>query len=247
LQKDVLDLKPHLVVIYIGINDVWHSQNGRGTPKDAYKSGLLSIIQQIHNVGSRVILCTPSVIGEKTDGSNPLDTMLEEYSEISREVALETGVTLVDLRTKFIRELKIKNADQLTQGILTTDGVHLNDAGNQFVKDCMLPTIESVALADSIQHVVMFKFKTSATQAQINHVADEFAGLKDKINVIVDFRFGENTSPEGLDQGFTHCFVVTFANTADRSTYLAHPAHKEFVDLIGPYLEEALVVDFWGK
>ena len=92
LDKDVLVKKPTLVVIYIGINDVWHSSNGRGTSKPEYEQGLQRIVKRIQETGSRVILCTPSVIGEKHDGSNPFDAMLEEYSQISRTVAAETHV-----------------------------------------------------------------------------------------------------------------------------------------------------------
>ena len=88
LDRDVLSKKPTVVFIYIGINDVWHSTSGRGTPKDKFDAGLRDLIKKITASGARVILCTPSTIGEKTDGSNPLDTMLEEYSTISREVAL---------------------------------------------------------------------------------------------------------------------------------------------------------------
>src|SRR5436190_19857838 len=83
LERDVLSKKPTLVVIYIGINDVWHSQFGKGTPKDDYKQGLSNLIGNIQKAGARVILCTATVIGEKTDGSNPLDKMLDEYCDIS--------------------------------------------------------------------------------------------------------------------------------------------------------------------
>ena len=87
LDRDVLEKKPTIVVIYIGINDVWHSQNGRGTPRDEFEAGLKRIIEKINQAGARVILCTPSVIGEKHDLSNPLDGMLEEFCGVSRKVA----------------------------------------------------------------------------------------------------------------------------------------------------------------
>ena len=105
LERDVLDKNPTLVVVYIGINDVWHSQQNRGTSKDDYRSGLQDIIARIQAKGARVILCTPSVIGEKTDGSNPLDGMLDEYSEISRSVASATKSQLLDLRKAFVEQL----------------------------------------------------------------------------------------------------------------------------------------------
>lgn len=140
LENDVIAKKPTLVFIYIGINDVWHWKMdkegkllGGGTTKEIFESGLKDIIAKINAAGARVILCTPSVIGEKNDGSNERDAMLEEYSVISRKVATDTGSQLVDLRKAFIDHLKANNPDNLPKGILTGDGVHLNPAGNAFV------------------------------------------------------------------------------------------------------------------
>jgi len=133
LDRDVLSKKPTVVFIYIGINDVWHSTSGRGTSKDKFESGLRDLIKRIRAAKARIVLCTPSTIGEKHDGSNKLDKMLEEYSAISRKVAKETDVTLCDLRVAFIDHLKQHNSKNAERGILTSDGVHLNAAGNQFV------------------------------------------------------------------------------------------------------------------
>lgn len=134
LETDVLSKKPTLVVIYIGINDVWHYQLGiGGTPKDRYEAGLRDLIARIQNSGSDVLLCTPSVVGEKTDGTNPLDSMLDDYSGITRKVAAATGTPLCDLRMAFRFRLKEENPQNRDSGILTRDGVHLNDAGNRFV------------------------------------------------------------------------------------------------------------------
>jgi isoamyl acetate esterase len=147
LQKDVLDKKPTIVFIYIGINDVWHwkkQPNGEmagGTPKDKYEEGLKDVLAKIKAAGARSILCTPSVIGEKTDGSNEYDKMLDEYSEISRKVAKETGTQLLDLHQAFRDALKSKNTDNKANGVMTGDGVHLNDAGNKFVADQMLGAV----------------------------------------------------------------------------------------------------------
>ncbi|HYW80258.1 MAG TPA: SGNH/GDSL hydrolase family protein [Thermoguttaceae bacterium] len=135
LDRDVLSKKPTVVFIYIGINDVWHSTRGQGTPKDLFEAGLRDLIKQIGEAGATVVLCTPSTIGEKPDGSNPLDPMLEEYSAISRKVAKETKTTLCDLRKAFIDYLKENNPENKDRGILTGDGVHLDAEGNKFVAD----------------------------------------------------------------------------------------------------------------
>lgn len=144
LQKDVLDQKPTLVFIYIGINDVWHwdlGGNHKGTTKEDFEAGLKDIIAQIKGVGARVILCTPSVIGEKTDGSNKQDKMLAEYADISRKVAKDVDVPLCDLSKAFWDYLKENNKENKEKGVLTGDRVHLNAAGNKLVAETMLKAL----------------------------------------------------------------------------------------------------------
>jgi len=140
LQKDVLDKKPTIVFIYIGINDVWHwnPPKSKGTEKGPYEEGLKDIIARITAAGARVILCTPTVIGEKPDGTNPRDAMLDEYSDISRKVARETHTQLLDLRKAFLAFEKANNKENKASGILTRDGVHLIEAGNRLVAQEML-------------------------------------------------------------------------------------------------------------
>lgn len=246
LEKHVLSKKPNLVFIYIGINDVWHSEKGKGTSKEDFESGLRDMIKKIQDVGSKVILCTPSTIGEKNDGSNALDSMLEEYSAISRTVAAETGSQLLDLRVAFIDHLKTANPKNQRKGILTRDGVHLNSAGNQFVAQQMLGAIGMGATAanSNVRHVVLFKFKDDVQKEKVDEIVAAFGDLKNQISEISEYEAGTNVSPENLEQGFTHCFLVTFKTIADRDAYLPHPAHKKFVELLDGKIEKVLVFDF---
>ena len=98
-----------------------------------------------------------------------------------------------------------------------------------------------------LRHVVAFKFKESATADQIKKVEEAFAALPAKISQIKKFESGINNSPEKLNKGCTHCFVLTFHSEKDRDDYLVHPAHKEFTGLVGPLVEDVFVVDFWAK
>jgi hypothetical protein len=95
-----------------------------------------------------------------------------------------------------------------------------------------------------VRHVVLFKFKDAAAADQVKSVEQAFAALPGKIKQIKAFEWGANISPENLAQGFTHCFLVTFANEADRDAYIVHPAHKEFASSLGPVLDKVLVVDY---
>ncbi len=98
-----------------------------------------------------------------------------------------------------------------------------------------------------LRHVVLLKFKNESSAADIKKVEDAFRALPSKIKEIKSFEWGTNNSPENLNQEFTHCFFVTFSSEKDREVYLPHPAHKAFVDVLGPHLDKVLVVDYWTK
>ena len=99
----------------------------------------------------------------------------------------------------------------------------------------------------SLRHVVLFAFKDEATAEQIDTVVRDFSALPQAIPGIVSYEWGTNVSPEGLNDGFTHCFTLTFASNEDRDVYLDHPAHTAFVSTLGACLARSLVVDYWAK
>lgn len=98
-----------------------------------------------------------------------------------------------------------------------------------------------------LRHIVLFKFKQDTKKEDIKAIETSFNSLPSKINEIKDFEWGINNSPEGLNKGFTHCFFLTFSSELDRETYLPHPAHKDFIELISPHIEDVCVVDYWTK
>ena len=98
-----------------------------------------------------------------------------------------------------------------------------------------------------LRHVVMFGWKEGTDTAYINKIVSAFKELKSKIPLIKSFEWGTNSSPEGLNNGLTHCFVATFSSDADRDAYLVHPAHKAFVALLKPAPDKITVLDYWVK
>ena len=97
-----------------------------------------------------------------------------------------------------------------------------------------------------LRHVVLYRFKETAEKHTIRGIESAFAALAEKIGEIRDFEWGTNVSPEQKDEGFTHCFLVTFAGEEQRDAYLPHPAHQEFVAFCSPYVEKVLVLDYWA-
>jgi hypothetical protein len=105
-------------------------------------------------------------------------------------------------------------------------------------------TMTTLAADGPIRHIVHFKFKSDATPEQIKKITDEFAALKGKISEVESLEWGTDVSPEGKSQGFKYTWIVSFKNAKDRDAYLVHPAHKAFVSLLGPVLDDVIVVDF---
>ncbi len=102
------------------------------------------------------------------------------------------------------------------------------------------------AQPSQVRHMVVFKFKPSATAAQVQQVTDALRALKDRIPGIVSFEHGVNNSPEGKNLGFTHAYLITFESAAARDAYLPHPEHKKFGALLGSLgvMEDVFVVDY---
>lgn len=141
LENDVLSKKPDVVFIYIGINDVWHKTFGTGTDINRYEKFYNALITKIEAAGAKVIVCTPTVIGEKKNNENAQDKDLNAYADIAKKVAASRNCTLVDLHKIFGDYIDQNNPQNLEKGILTTDGVHLNDQGNLLVANAMLEKI----------------------------------------------------------------------------------------------------------
>lgn len=98
-----------------------------------------------------------------------------------------------------------------------------------------------------LRHAVFFSFKPESSEADVQSVVDAFRVLPAKIDTITEFQSGVNNSPEGLDDGFTHCFLLTFNDEAGRETYIPHPSHSgEFADVLRPHMDKVFVIDYWG-
>ena len=145
LEDDVLSKNPDVVVIWVGVNDVWHkSMFGTGTDPDKFEKFYLAILKKLKERNIRAVICTPAVVGEKKDMSNPLDGDLNRYSNIIRDIAKKNNLPLIDFRKKFQDYLEEHNPKNEEKNILTYDRVHPNARGNQFLAELMWKAIKSL-------------------------------------------------------------------------------------------------------
>ena len=138
LEEDVLIHKPDAVLIWVGVNDVWHKRSyGTGTDADKFEKFYTALIKKIQAAGAKVIVATPAAIGERTDFSNELDGDLNLYSNMIRNIAAKFDCPVADLRKEFLKYNVANNPQNKEAGILTTDRVHLNEKGNQLVAEIL--------------------------------------------------------------------------------------------------------------
>lgn len=145
MEEDVLKKQPDIVVIYVGVNDVWHkSSSGTGTDYNKFGRFYEAVVAKLQAANIKVIICTPAVIGERTNHSNPQDGDLNFYSQWIRNFATKKAIPLVDLRSLFMQYNLINNPENKESGILTRDRVHLTPAGNNLVAKEMWKVIQTL-------------------------------------------------------------------------------------------------------
>jgi len=143
LEEEVLSKNPDVVVIYVGVNDVWHKALlGTGTDADKFEKFYVALIKKLQEKNIKLVLCTPAAIGERTDCTNPQDGDLNLYAQIIRNLAAQYHCALCDLRQAFLAYNLNNNPQNKVSGMLTTDKVHLNEKGNQLVADLLLAELQ---------------------------------------------------------------------------------------------------------
>jgi hypothetical protein len=154
------------------------------------------------------------------------------------------------MRRRALDYLQQHNPRHKPHSILTVDGIQLNKVGHKFLAglfadffSLQLPT----PTAEALRHVVFLKFKPEVGGAAVREVLQAFQGLGKRIEQIAAIESGVNNSPEGLSDGLTHAFTLTFRSATDRDLYLHHPHHQEFVQLALPALERVCVLDYWAQ
>jgi hypothetical protein len=95
-----------------------------------------------------------------------------------------------------------------------------------------------------VKHIGLVKFKEGTSDEQINNLFDQLLDLSESVDGIEDYVSGPNSSPEGLNQGFAHGFVMTFTDAAARDAYLAHPEHQKVKDTFLPLIDSIVILDF---
>jgi len=128
LDRDVLSRNPDWMTLSCGVNDVWHG--ARGVPLEQYKKNISAIIDRCQAANVKVMILTSTMIGE--DQPNANNQKLAVYNEFLRSLAKEKKCLLGDLNAEM--QAEIAKAGPTKKGnLLTSDGVHMNPAGNRMM------------------------------------------------------------------------------------------------------------------
>jgi isoamyl acetate esterase len=133
MEEDVMDKKPDVVVIYVGVNDIWHKTSGIGTDIEKFEKFYVAIIKKLQAKKIKLVLATPACIGELKNNGNPQDDDLNKYSDVIRRLSADYHCGLADLRLLWQQFEEKNNTGNREQGLMTTDRVHLSETGNQLV------------------------------------------------------------------------------------------------------------------
>jgi len=158
-NRDVLQKKPDLFTVSVGVNDVWHGFNAQfpqgggpgGVTLDVYRANVEKMVSEAQAQGIVVVLLSPTVIGE--DLNDPRNAMAAGYIQALRDIARRHKCLFVDLRGPFLTYLDLSRTTGHTDNLLTGDGVHMNDWGNRF----MAATILSALLSPAPKGVTLHK------------------------------------------------------------------------------------------
>ena len=128
LNNDVISKKPDWMTFSCGVNDVWHGENG--VPLDKYIENITKIVEQCHDAKIKVMILTSTMIGE--DAPNANNQKLIAYNDFLKKLAKDKKLLLADLNGDMQAAIKKAGPDKKGD-MLTSDGVHMNDAGNQMM------------------------------------------------------------------------------------------------------------------
>lgn len=95
-----------------------------------------------------------------------------------------------------------------------------------------------------IRHILLIKFKSTATAGDLNELKQLFEAIPQKVRGVDAVEWGVNDSPEGKNETFTHAVLMTFADEAGRQNYLPHPEHDALKAVFGPILDDIIVLDY---
>jgi len=212
--------------------------------------------------GSNKPLLRHVVLFKFKDGASPaqVNTIVEAFNQLQHQIPeiveyqWGTDVSVEGKANEFTHCFLVSFADEAGRDIYLPHPAH-----KAFV-EILKPSLDKVTVVDfwstdaqgaantdgMLRHVVLFDFKDGTTEESLDAIEIKFTSLPGDIPEITAYEWGINNSPEGLDDGYTHCFLVTFADEAGREVYLPHPSHKEFGGIVRPNVEKVLVFDFFN-
>ena len=138
LKCDIINLKPDVMSILIGVNDVWHEfgENPNGVDADKFYKFYCMLIEEVQAAlpDLKIFILEPFVLEgtstTKEDRWAGFSTEVPKRAAMAKKVAEKYGLPFVPLQAGFDKLLESAPADYWL-----IDGVHPTSIGHQFIKN----------------------------------------------------------------------------------------------------------------
>lgn len=130
-DKDCLDIKPDILSILIGVNDIWHKLNGtyNGTI-DIYRNDLIALLERTKKAlpNVKLVICEPFAVNGVKAVDDKWYPEFYGYQKAAREIAIQSGAVFIPYQRIYDEAKK-----QAPGAYWTGDGVHPTIAGAQLM------------------------------------------------------------------------------------------------------------------
>jgi Stress responsive A/B Barrel Domain len=102
-----------------------------------------------------------------------------------------------------------------------------------------------------IRHIVLVKFKETISADAIASMFSDLSAIKQKLTGVLSITSGKSESPEKIERGYLHGFIIDFVDWQALQNYQDHPDHRalgaRLVDSAVGGLDGILVFDLAVK
>ncbi len=136
LKSDIINLKPDVMSILIGVNDVWHEfgESPNGVDADKYYKIYDMLIEEVKSAlpDIKIMIMEPFVLkASSTEGNwDSFNQEVKKRAEMAKKISEKYNLPFIELQDGFD-----KLSENIEAGYWLGDGVHPTPMGHEYIKN----------------------------------------------------------------------------------------------------------------